>query len=300
MGYAEINPTLKNIKLKPKGEVEIVLTTSMSDLRASIGTMSDMIDQKVRVALDSTVVTYNVQINARTEKPIKSYRVDEQGVVSEIKPEGEQVEMDLGLPKDKLPIEEVKEEIDRSVVDEFILALLAPQYDDLPYPFYAWVCDIVENGATYSQIATSHGMTGKNVSDLIDEYRGRVAPLASAWDNWRKTKVDHPPAEEAEKGADDDSEAPEDAEQKLDNIDDEDTEHELTQASDGDDIEAIILQEKPAFPDIPFDFPTLLSRRKSGETWMQIASSLGESSTKLAAAYNKYKKRIKEQRGGAA
>lgn len=311
MGFAEFNPNVKKVNLKPKGEVEIVLTASLSDLRGSVETLSDMIDQKVRVALDSTIVTYNVQINARTEKPIKSYRVDEQGIVSEIKPEGEQVELDLGLPKDKLPIEEVREEIDRTIVDEFILALLAPDYDDLPYPFYSWVLNLTA-GYNYSMIA-------KNVSDLLDEYRGRIAPLAAAWDKWRQEKAEKPAIP-----ADDDADASKanadpDPDRDLEDVDEDDelseferkivgeddqepkpkTEHDDS-ADAGGDIESYILQAKPAFPDIPYDFPTLLHRRKSGETWMQIAGTLGVRSTQLAAAYSKYKKRIKEQRGDGA
>lgn len=65
------------------------------------------------------------------------------------------------------------------------------------------------------------------------------------------------------------------------------------------DIEKIILTEKPQFKDIPYDFPELLNRRKSGETWIEIANSIGTRSTILSAAWLKYKKRVADQRGGA-
>lgn len=187
MGYAEFNPNVKKVNLKPKGEVEIVLTTYLSDLRGSVETLSDMIDQKVRVALESTVVTYNVEINALTERQIKTYRVDENGVVSEVKPEGEQMELNLGIPKKEDPIKEVPQEIDRKIVDDFILAMLAPDYPDLPYPFYAWVLEL-NDGSTYMRIASDYGMSSGKVSELLDEYRSRVAPLAAKWDEWRQNK----------------------------------------------------------------------------------------------------------------
>ncbi len=180
MSYAEFNPVFKKMNMKPKGEVEIVLSTSLSELRGSVEALSEMIDQKIRVALESTVVTYNVQINARTEKPIRHYKVDESGIVTEVKSEGEQTEMDLGLPKEQDPVKEVPEEISREIVDDFILSLLAPQYDDLPYPFYAWV-DRLRLGETYSKLASDFAMSSGKIVELIDEYRSRVAPLAAKW-----------------------------------------------------------------------------------------------------------------------
>lgn len=99
MSYTEFNPNVKKVNLKPKGEVEIILITSLSDLRGSVETLSNMIDQKVRVALESNVVSYNVQINARTEKPITTYKVDDDGIVSQVQPEGEQMELDLNVAK---------------------------------------------------------------------------------------------------------------------------------------------------------------------------------------------------------
>lgn len=120
MSYAEFNPVFKKMNMKPKGEVEIVLTTSLSNLRGSVEALSEMIDQKVVVSLESTIVTYNVQINARTEKPIRSYKVDELGVVAEVKPEGEQAELDLGLPKKKSRLQKFrKRSVARSLTISF-------------------------------------------------------------------------------------------------------------------------------------------------------------------------------------
>lgn len=69
--------------------------------------------------------------------------------------------------------------------------------------------------------------------------------------------------------------------------------------SDKARLEAFILEQKPVFEDIPFNFPQLLERkRESKETWLEIASDLGERSTILQAAYSKYKARVKEQMVG--
>lgn len=344
MSHTEFKALLKKINLKPKGVKEIVLEVSDGALHGKIDMLSEMLDGRVAIAIDSEIVRYNVQINTRTEKPIRSYRVDEQGVVSEVQPAGEQMEMDLGVAKKPDPIADVPEEISREVVDEFILALLAPSFDDLPWPFYAWVARLDE-GDTYSRLANEYGLSSGKIVDLIDEYRSRVAPLAAKWDEWRQAKGDQRDPEE-----DDDSDADDEpAESEDDGAGQGEHEHERTNDPEEDiemedveeqqqagsnvdelsdwersimesenpksppaeaatseeptepvDVETIILTEKPTFEDIPFDFPTLLERKKSGETWMEIAASIGTRSTLLSAAWSKYKKRVAESRGGAA
>jgi hypothetical protein len=337
MSYTEFKALLKKINLKPKGVKEIVLEVSDGALHGKIDMLSEMLDGRVAIAIDSEIVRYNVQINARTEKPLRTYRVDEQGVVSEVQPQGEQMEMDLGVAKKPDPIADVPEEIGREVVDEFILSGLAPQPKGF-YPLAAWIGRIAD-GDTYLKIAGEEGIASGRVVDLIDEYRQSVAPLAAKWDEWRKAKGEQPdPEEDDDADADDkldeardenagqgeqEQERPVDSE-PMDDIEMEDGGEQQVAGSNEDDlsdweqsimeegraadstpvepvdVETIILTEKPAFEDIPFDFPTLLERKKLGETWMDIANSLGTRSTVLSAAWTKYKKRVAESRGGAA
>lgn len=354
MGHAEFKASLKKINLKPKGVKEIVLEVSDGALAGKIDLLSELIDSRVAIQIDSEVVRYSVQINARTERPIKSYRVDDKGVVSEVKPEGEQVELELGLPKEKQQIVEVPEEIDLQIVDEFIMELLAPQFDDLPYPFYAWVTRMVEDGETYSKFARESDLTAAKVAELIDDYRSRVAPLAKAWDDWRQGNggasaedpqeeqdpdsdgeqaeggtadggdADGAPADDADEPdiemEDGDEEDDQPADSRGSGSEDElsDWEREVMNGNDPkattsaepasaaepaaaeEDIESYILKAKPTYPDIQYDFPSLLARRKSGETWLQIAHSLGKTSGALSAAWSKYKKRVAEERGHGA
>lgn len=64
-------------------------------------------------------------------------------------------------------------------------------------------------------------------------------------------------------------------------------------AIDKDKLVAFILSgQAPAFDDVEYDFPALLARKQNGETWINIASSIGTSSTKLQAAWAKYKKLV--------
>lgn len=66
-------------------------------------------------------------------------------------------------------------------------------------------------------------------------------------------------------------------------------------AIDKDKLVAFILSgQAPAFDEVEYDFPALLARKQNGETWIKIASSIGTSSTKLQAAWAKYKKLVTE------
>ncbi|SFF22666.1 hypothetical protein SAMN04487969_11936 [Paenibacillus algorifonticola] len=341
MGYAEFQPKVTKVNLKPGGVVEVILTTALSDLRGSIETLSEMIDQKVRLSMESTVVTYNVQINARTEKPIRSYKVDESGIVSEIKPEGEQMKLDLGVTDPKEKLKDVPTEIGREVVDAFILSGLAPEYEgNRWYPVKEWI-ERFNASETYLRIASDAGLSSGRLIEIIDGYRQHVAPLAAKWDEWRQSRLGDDPEDDLDEEQQDESQEEPSSEQQ-DGASESDGKGEQpvtvqeqgkgqqpdqpssnaegagketeTPSSDsgastpkgtlpitGDDLDQYILKAKPSFPDILFDFPTLLARRKNGETWLKIAASLGIQSSQLSTAWGKYKKLVQQQlENGAA
>lgn len=193
MAYINFKSTVKSVNLKGDGDVEIKLLVSGNEMRGRLEMLHSMINEKVTAEFDSTVVTYHVQMNARTSKPITQYQVDDTGVVHEVKPEGKQVEMDLGLLPEKIEIKEESNTIDLQVIIDFILESLAPEYDDLPYDFY-YVHDRLSKGATYNLIATEMRISSSKLSEMTEEYRRRVAPLAQKWDDWRQGKEPSVPA----------------------------------------------------------------------------------------------------------
>jgi hypothetical protein len=185
MSFVDFKALVKKVNLKPKGVKEIVLEVSDTGLDGKLDRLSEMIDCKVDVELESRVVNFNVTINARTNKPIREYKVDERGVVHEIKPEYEQVEADLGLPEEKVETVEEEKQAEREIIDEFIISGMSPNFDDLPYDFANIVKRKLE-GESYLKLANELGISSGKIVDLVDEYRKRVAPLAIKWDEWRK------------------------------------------------------------------------------------------------------------------
>lgn len=65
MSYIEFKPTLKKVNLKPDGKKEIVLEVTDSSLRGKLDVLSEMIDTKVFISLESMQVNFNVTVNAK-------------------------------------------------------------------------------------------------------------------------------------------------------------------------------------------------------------------------------------------
>lgn len=69
-------------------------------------------------------------------------------------------------------------------------------------------------------------------------------------------------------------------------------------------LEDFIIKNRPTFADldVDLDFPTLLEKRRSGETWMGISKDIGIPSSQLNSKFRKYKDHVKKlmNGGGAA
>ncbi|MED2777249.1 2-methylcitrate dehydratase [Bacillus thuringiensis] len=185
MAYIEFKPVLKKVNLKPDGKKEIVLEVTDSSLQGKLDSLSDMIDAKVFVSLESMQVNFNVTINAKTNEPVTQYEVDEKGMVQEVKSTFEQIEVDFGIPEEKMPTREEKEQVDREVVDAFIISGLAPNFEGMPTK----LPDIVKRrleGESYLKLANERNMSSGQIIEKIDEYRKRVAPLAIKWHEWNE------------------------------------------------------------------------------------------------------------------
>ena len=197
MSYANFKALVKKINLNPNGVQEIVLEASGDELRGQLEYLARMIDHHTQIEIESTIVNYNVQIDSSTKKPLIEYRVDESGVVHEVK-NPEQLELP-GLPKAEVKIEDETLTIDREVVDEFILNDMAPTFDDLPKNIDEISKRRIQ-GDSYITLANELETSSGKVVELIDEFRKRIAPLAQKWWEWKE-------GQEGENGAENTSES---------------------------------------------------------------------------------------------
>ncbi|PGS04828.1 2-methylcitrate dehydratase [Bacillus cereus] len=201
MSYIEFKPTLKKVNLKPDGKKEIVLEVTDSSLRGKLDVLSEMIDTKVFISLESMQVNFNVTVNAKTNEPLTQYEVDDKGVVKEVKASFEQLEADFDIPEEKIPTREEKEQADREIVDAFIISGLAPGLDDLPHDF-AYIVKRKLEGESYLKLANELKISNVKLIEMIDDYRSRIAPMAIKWHEWKENQPDvaeQPKAEEKPK-----------------------------------------------------------------------------------------------------
>jgi hypothetical protein len=186
MSYIDFKALVKKVNLKPKGVKEIVLEVSDNGLDGHLDKLSEMIDCRVDVNFESLVVNYNITLNAQTNRPIREYKVDERGVVKELEPAPTQIEADLGLPPEKVKTKEEQEQVNREVIDEFIMNGMSPNFDDLPIFDFANIVKRRLEGESYLKLAAELNISTGKIVEFVDEYRKRVAPLAIKWEEWRK------------------------------------------------------------------------------------------------------------------
>jgi hypothetical protein len=70
-----------------------------------------------------------------------------------------------------------------------------------------------------------------------------------------------------------------------------------------EDLEQFILNERPTFDELPFDFPMFLEKRlNEGKTWSEISRIAGITSSQLQPKWRKYKEMVTKMMkdGGAA
>ncbi|HHT7186886.1 TPA: 2-methylcitrate dehydratase [Bacillus cereus] len=201
MSYIEFKPTLKKVNLKPDGKKEIVLEVTDSSLRGKLDVLSEMIDTKVFISLESMQVNFNVTVNAKTNEPLTQYEVDDKGVVKEVKASFEQLEADFDIPEEKIPTREEREQADREIVDAFIINGFAPGLADLPHDF-AYIVKRKLEGESYLKLANELKISNVKLIEMIDDYRARIAPMAIKWHEWYENQPDvaeQPKAEEKPK-----------------------------------------------------------------------------------------------------
>lgn len=191
MAYIDFKAWVKKVNLKAKGVKEIVLEINDKELDGKLDSLADMIDRKVDIQFESATVVFNVEIDTTTHKPTMDYKVDKDGVVSEVKSESGQIEADLDLPPEER-IMEKEQKLDRSIIDQFILEGFAPDHPGFPQDFVQVVKRRV-HGESYTKLATDLGISSGKIVEMIDDYRKKIAPHAQAWWDWKNGDNDPAP-----------------------------------------------------------------------------------------------------------
>lgn len=186
MPFIEFKSTLKKVNLKPNGTKEIVLEVTGDDLDNNLNLLAQMIATDVEVSFENQKVKYVVLFDDVMNEPVQRYKVDQGGVVHPVEPSQEQLELEMGLPKEPIKTRLEPKELNINIVDEFIMSGLAPdEFEKYGYDM-ASIIDRNNKGETYMKLATEFGISSGTIVELVDAYRVQIAPLAEKWHEWKR------------------------------------------------------------------------------------------------------------------
>ncbi|MFD2637712.1 hypothetical protein [Piscibacillus salipiscarius] len=183
MTYANFKALVKKVNLKPKGIQEVVLEVSDVQTRGQLENLASMIDSHAQIEIESSIINYNVTVDAHTRKPLTEYKVDEHGVVQEVK-DPEQLELP-GIPKEEVKTDDEEKQLEKEAIEKFVLSGMAPELDDFPKNFTEIVKRRLE-GDSYSKLANELDMNSGKIVEVIEDYFKQIAPLAAKWWEWKQ------------------------------------------------------------------------------------------------------------------
>ncbi|MBF2642871.1 hypothetical protein [Listeria seeligeri] len=173
-------PELRGFQAKPNGDIEIKLVVSNDSLSGQLEELLDLVDSKVEVNISSNDIRYREKVDPETKEPVLKYLVHNDGTVEMYSQE----KLDLEL--EELPEEERSSVINKSEIDEYILAC-----DSGPMTISGGIFEGKEvlqklsEGEELADLAKYCGTPLREMKDTLDDYRKFVAPQAKAWQDWK-------------------------------------------------------------------------------------------------------------------
>ncbi len=187
MSYAKFKGFVKKMNVKAGGKIEVVIEVKKEELDGQLELMAQTVDNMASVELESSVISYKVEVDAATKEPLLRYKVSESGIVAEVNA-SDQLELE-GMPPKKIQTEEKEEMVSRDVVDDFILSGLAPDYDG----YHVKLVEILQRhikGESYLKLATEFNLSSHVIVEQANKYRMEIAPLAKGYADYLKEQED--------------------------------------------------------------------------------------------------------------
>ncbi|CWU06391.1 hypothetical protein ACW2R7_002061 [Listeria monocytogenes] len=185
-------PELRGFQAKPNGDIEIKLVVSNDSLSGQLEELLDLVDSKVEVNISSNDIRYREKVDPETREPVLKYMVNTDGTVEMYSQE----KLDLEL--EELPEEERSSVINKSEIDEYILACDSGPMT-IPGGIFEGkeVLQKLSEGEELANLAKYYGTPLQEMQDTLDDYRKFVAPQAKAWQDW-KNGTEQPSTNEQE------------------------------------------------------------------------------------------------------
>ncbi|AWN08018.1 hypothetical protein AF226_14910 [Listeria monocytogenes] len=187
--YAEV----RNVQVKPNDTVEIKLVVDVDELSGQNEELMKLVGREVNTSLESNQISYREKVDPETREPVLKYMVHKDGTVAMYSQE----KLDLEL--EELPAEERSSVINKSEIDEYILACEGIAMT-IPGGIFEGkeVLQKLSEGEDIEDLARFYGTPVKEMQDTLDEYRKFVAAKAKAWQDWKNNSEQTADSEEQE------------------------------------------------------------------------------------------------------
>ncbi|EAE7026481.1 hypothetical protein MCX38_002950 [Listeria monocytogenes] len=187
--YAEV----RNVQVKPNDTVEIKLVVDVDELSGQNEELMKLVGREVNTSLESNQISYREKLDPETREPVLKYMVHKNGTVAMYSQE----KLDLEL--EELPEEERSSVINKSEIDEYILACEGIAMT-IPGGIFEGkeVLQKLSEGEDIEDLARFYGTPVKEMQDTLDEYRKFVAAKAKAWQDWKNNSEQTADSEEQE------------------------------------------------------------------------------------------------------
>ncbi|QDA74607.1 hypothetical protein EOT00_06500 [Listeria seeligeri] len=186
--YAEV----RNVQVKTNDTVEIKLVVDVDELAGQNEELMKLVGKEVSTTLESNQISYREKVDPETREPVLKYMVHKDGTVAMYSQE----KLDLEL--EELPEEERSSVINKSEIDEYILACDSGPMT-IPGGIFEGkeVLQKLSEGEELADLAKYYGTPLQEMQDTLDDYRKFVAPQAKAWQDW-KNGTEQPSTNEQE------------------------------------------------------------------------------------------------------
>lgn len=177
------SPELKKVTSKSNGNIEVLMVVSNDSLRGKSDDLWDYLGKTVQVVIHPETYEYSVPYNKQTNKPNIEYVVNQDGTVEVLTEEQTSLDLEDGVAE----IEERQMQVDKDIIDSFIMSAHSLEYPDTISINPRDVLDRVKKGDSITEIAATYEMSEFTLLNQLEIARKEFAPFADAW---AKNKVE--------------------------------------------------------------------------------------------------------------
>ncbi|MHC5215224.1 hypothetical protein ACYSNR_01050 [Enterococcus sp. LJL128] len=177
------SPELKKVTSKSNGNIEVLMVVSNDSLRGKSDDLWDYLGKTVQVVIHPETYEYSVPYNKQTNKPNIEYVVNQDGTVEVLEEEQTSLDLEDGVAE----TEERQMQVDKDIIDSFIMSAHSLEYPDTISINPRDVLDRVKKGDSITEIAVAYEMSEFTLLNQLEIARKEFAPFADAW---AKNKVE--------------------------------------------------------------------------------------------------------------